>query len=91
MGKSDGFSGTGILGTITFKIVGELPTSLKVANPTLRGYDGETTVTNNDIYIEFNDGENFQSHYSTLGIHTQIDTKSKLFSFRNAEPEGQYL
>ena len=59
MGRSDGFSGSGVLGTITFSVVGELPTSLQVSTPTLRGYDGETTVINSQINIDFNDSGDF--------------------------------
>ena len=59
MGQSDGFSGSGILGTITFTVVGDLPTSLQILKPTLRGFDGETAVIGGDLYIGLNDGGNF--------------------------------
>ena len=50
MGTSDGFSGSGILGKITFKIVGDLPTTLRIQDATVRGdYDQPSIVSE---YIE---------------------------------------
>ena len=50
MGTSDGFSGSGILGKITFKIVGDLPTTLRIQDATVRGdYDQPSIVSD---YIE---------------------------------------
>jgi hypothetical protein len=50
MGASDGFSGSGILGKITFSIVGDLPTTLEIQDATVRGdYDQPSIVSD---YIE---------------------------------------
>ena len=50
MGASDGFSGSGILGIITFRIVGDLPTTLEIQDATVRGdYDQPSIVSD---YIE---------------------------------------
>ena len=51
MGPSDGFSGSGILGTITFGVAGDLPTALTIERATVKGdhYDQPSIVSE---YIE---------------------------------------
>ena len=51
MGQSDGFSGSGILGTITFGVEGNLPTGLTIKRATVKGdyYDQPSIVSE---YIE---------------------------------------
>ena len=51
MGRSDGFSGSGVLGTITFEIVGDLPTSLTIQDATVRGDYDEPSIVSDFIEI----------------------------------------